>query len=180
MTPCIAQRLNGRRAHAVLPGARCPEPALRPRRLDSVPWFGEAARAAGVGVETIRFYERQGLIQQPPKPANGGFRRYPPETVARIRFIRQAQQLGFSLRQAGELLALRAFPDADAASVRRQALARLEDVEQRIEQLGQIREALRALLGACPGTGPLAGCSIMEALERLPMPSRDPGGDDDP
>lgn len=138
--------------------------------------IGEAARAAGVGVETIRFYERKGLIQQPPRPAGGGFRRYPPETVRCIRFIRQAQELGFSLRQAGELLELRAAPTADAGAVRHQALARLEEVERRIEQLGRIRDALRTLLGACPGTGSLAGCSIIEALEH---PRTSAGAPDD-
>lgn len=142
--------------------------------------IGEAARAAGVGVETIRFYERRGLIQQPSKPAGGGIRRYPPETVSRVRFIRQAQQLGFSLRQAGELLALRATPGSDAGAVRCQAQARLEDVECRIRQLSQIREALHSLVAACPGTGPLAGCSIMEALERPPAPGGESGGDGEP
>ncbi len=73
--------------------------------------IGEAARRAGVGVETIRFYERRKLISQPPKPSGGGYRSYPEETVDRIRFVRQAQELGFSLREIVDLLSLRADPE---------------------------------------------------------------------
>lgn len=134
--------------------------------------IGKAAKAAGVGVETIRFYERQGLIEQPPRPPTGGFRTYTDEAVRRIRFIRQAQELGFSLRETGELLALRTDGAADAGAVRERALAKLEAVEDKIERLGQISAALRALLDACPGSGPLSACSVIEALDRVP-PAQD-------
>ena len=77
--------------------------------------IGEAAKQAGVGVETIRFYERKGLITQPRRPPGGGFRAYPLETVSRIRLIRQAQELGFSLKEAAKLLALRSDGFAGAA-----------------------------------------------------------------
>lgn len=127
--------------------------------------IGRAARAAGVGVETIRFYERRGLIEQPPKPATSGFRTYSDETVARIRFIRQAQELGFSLREAGELLGLKADPAADAAVVRARAATKLAQVDDKIHQLERIRGALEALIAACPGSGALRACSIMEALD---------------
>ena len=85
--------------------------------------IGKAARNADAGVETIRFYERQGLIAQPPKPLSG-YRIYSYETVKRIRFIRQAQALGFSLREIRELLSLKADPSADCADVRDQAEAK--------------------------------------------------------
>jgi len=76
--------------------------------------ISDAAKAAGVGVETIRFYERKGLVAQPKKPIlGGGFRSYSRETVERIRFIRQAQEIGFSLKEIKELLSLRVDPDAD-------------------------------------------------------------------
>lgn len=127
----------------------------------------KAAEAAGVGVETIRFYERRGLIEQPPKPANGGFRAYPDETIRRIRFIRQAQELGFSLREAGELTRLRARPGADAREVQARAVAKLADVEAKIRALQDIEQALKHLIATCPGRGPLAGCSIIEALDRI-------------
>src|SRR3546814_18803739 len=74
--------------------------------------IGRAAKAANISVETIRFYERRGLIAQPRKPAGGGAREYDEDAVARIRFVRQAQDIGFSLREIGELLSLRADPGA--------------------------------------------------------------------
>jgi MerR family mercuric resistance operon transcriptional regulator len=127
--------------------------------------IGKAARKAGVGIETIRFYERRGLIEQPPKPATSGFRSYPEETVERIRFIRQAQELGFSLREVCELLDLRADPRADAADVRARAAAKLTNVNDKMRQLRRIKDALETLIAACPGHGTLGCCSIMEALE---------------
>jgi len=142
--------------------------------------IGAAARQAGVGVETIRFYERSLLVRQPSKPAAAGARHYPPETVARIRFIRQAQQLGFTLRQIGELLALRAAPDADCADVRIAAEAKLAEVARKMAQLRAVRAALKTLLAACPGGGGLEACSIMDALthpSRRQTP-RDNGGTD--
>ena len=126
--------------------------------------ISKAAKRAGVGVETIRFYERKGLIAQPPKPASGGFRVYPEETVARIRFIREAQEIGFSLREIEDLLSLRADPSADCSDVRERAVAKLEEVDRKMEQLGRIRSALNELIAACPGRGALRACSIMESL----------------
>ena len=128
------------------------------------PTIGKAARMASVGVETIRFYERRGLIEQPPKPALGGFRAYPDETVRRIRFIRQAQELGFSLREIDDLLSLRADPSSDAGDVRERAMATLHQVTEKIERLGRIHAALEGLIAACPGRGALWTCSIMDAL----------------
>lgn len=125
--------------------------------------ISKAARSADAGVETIRFYERQGLIAQPPKPLSG-YRIYPDETVKRIRFIRQAQELGFSLREIRELLSLEADPSADCADVRKQAEAKLGEVNGKIARLDQIKTALEALIATCPGNGALRACSIMDAL----------------
>jgi MerR family mercuric resistance operon transcriptional regulator len=127
--------------------------------------IGKAARKAGVGVETIRFYERRGLIEQPARPMGSGFRSYPEDIVERIRFIRQAQELGFSLREVCELLDLRAEPRADAADVRARATAKLANVNDKLQQLQRIKDALETLIAACPGHGALDCCSIMEALE---------------
>jgi MerR family copper efflux transcriptional regulator len=113
--------------------------------------IARAAGTAGVGVETIRFYERRGLIEQPRKPAGGGFRKYDADTIARIRFIRQAQELGFSLREIQDLLSLRADPGADCADVRTRAIAKRDEVERKITELGRIRAALDALIATCPG-----------------------------
>lgn len=126
--------------------------------------ISKAARAAGVGVETVRFYERRNLIVRPSKPPDGGFRRYPPETIERIRFIRQAQGLGFSLREIEELLSLRADPASDCGQVRERAVAKLGDVQRKIGELQRFRRALEELIAACPGRGALRACSIMEAL----------------
>ena len=126
--------------------------------------IGKAASEAGVNVETIRFYERQGLVEQPPKPDGASVRRYSAETVERIRFIKEAQFLGFSLREIRDLLALRADPAADCAEVREQAVAKLQEVRRKIDRLQQIGAALETLIAACPGRGGLQACSIMDAL----------------
>lgn len=128
--------------------------------------IGTAAKTAGVSVETVRFYERQGLIGQPSRPIDGGYRSYPSETVGRIRFIRQAQDLGFALKEIDELLSLRADPSTDCADVRARASAKLEDVKVKIARLAAIQSALQDLISACPGRGAEARyCSILEALE---------------
>ena len=139
---------------------------MQPQAITTI---GTAARQAGVGVETIRFYERRGLVSQPGKPATSGARHYPRETVTRIRFIRQAQQLGFSLRQIADLLALRASPNADSAEVRAAAEAKLGEIERKVAQLRAIEAELRALLAICPGGGGLDCCSIMDALAQPPQ-----------
>lgn len=126
--------------------------------------IAKAARRAGVGVETIRFYERKALIDRPPRPAFGGYREYPTATVERVRFIRQAQELGFSLAEIGDLLSLSADPSADCADVRERARAKLGEVEDKIGRLIEIRHALNELIDACPGSGALRACSIMESL----------------
>ncbi len=125
--------------------------------------IGAVAREAGVGVETIRFYERRGLIEQPLKPQRS-VRVYAPEQVKRIKFIRQAQQIGFSLREIQELLSLRADPAADCSVVRSQAVAKLEEVKRKIDQLHHIGSALQALIAVCPGRGGLQACTIIDAL----------------
>lgn len=129
--------------------------------------IGTAARAARVNVETIRFYERRGLVAQPLKPKEG-YREYSPETVSRIRFIRRAQEIGFSLREIEELLSLRADPHADCSDVREKARAKLEIVDQKIAELNRVRVALNEVISACPGRGALRACSILEALEPAP------------
>jgi Hg(II)-responsive transcriptional regulator len=126
--------------------------------------IGHAARRAGVGVETIRFYERRGLIKQPVRPRNGGYRSYDADVVERIRFIRQAQELGFSLREIRDLLSLRADPAADCGDVRAQAMTKREEVDRKIAQLQHIRAALGELIATCPGGGALRACTIIDAL----------------
>lgn len=126
--------------------------------------ISRAADQAGVGVETIRFYERCGLIEQPMRRRGGGYRLYSDEIVERIRFIRQAQDLGFTLRQIAELLSLRADPGADCGDVRARAVSKREEVDHKIAQLRNIRSALDALIASCPGGGALRACTIIDAM----------------
>ena len=127
--------------------------------------IGRLAREAGVGVETVRFYERRRLIEQPLRPDGGGFRSYPPHTLERLRFIRQAQGLGFSLAEIEDLLSLRADPSKDCGDVRRRAAAKLVEVERKIARLENVRAALQELIAACPARGALRTCSILGAIE---------------
>lgn len=113
---------------------------------------GTVARQAGVGVETIRFYEREGLIENPPR-RESGYRQYPQETVSRVRFIRRAKELGFTLKEIKELLELRASPKSRCADVRRRAEATIDDIEQKVSALLGMKEALVKLTAAC-GTWP--------------------------
>ena len=128
--------------------------------------IGKAARLAGVGVETIRYYERRGLIERPPRSRSGsGYRHYTHETVKRIRFIRRAKELGFTLREIEELLALRVASETTCDDIRRRAEAKLCDVEARIASLHKIRSALEELVERCVDVGPASKCPILDVLE---------------
>jgi Hg(II)-responsive transcriptional regulator len=127
--------------------------------------IGQVARRTGVGVETVRFYERQGLLEEPAREASG-YRQYPEDAVARLRFIRRAKELGFTLREIKDLLALRLDPGATRADVRKRAEAKIADIEARVRDLQRMREALLRLTAACAGHGPVSGCPILEALNR--------------
>jgi DNA-binding transcriptional MerR regulator len=120
--------------------------------------IARAARETGVKIETIRFYERRGLIERPLK--GEGYRVYSRHYIARIRFIKEAQQIGFSLAEIDELLALRADPNADCSAVQQQAIAKQQEVRRKIE--------LQTLIAACPGQGALQCCSIIDALNHRP------------
>ncbi len=126
--------------------------------------IGQVARQAGVGVETIRFYEREGLLAEPPRTA-AGYRQYSPAVVARIRFIRRAKELGFSLREIRELLALRVAPGTTCAEVRARAEAKIADIEERIATLERMKFALEGLIASCRTGRPLRQCPILDALE---------------
>ena len=126
--------------------------------------ISKAAYKADVGVETIRFYERKGLIAQPPKPEDSAFRDDPVETGQRIRFIRLALEIGFSRCEIEELLSLRADPAADCSDMRGRTTAKLTEVDRKIAHFKQIRGALEALIAACPDCGALRARSILEAL----------------
>ena len=126
--------------------------------------IGQVAGLADVGVETIRFYERRGLIEEPPRRPSG-YRQYPPEAVSRIRFIRSAKELGFSLEEIKELLALRLDPQTTCGDVRDRAEEKLVDIRERIDALDRMRAALERLTAACSGDGSVSECPILEAME---------------
>jgi len=126
--------------------------------------IGEVAKAAEIGIETVRFYEREGLIAEPPR-RQSGYRQYPPETVRRLRFIRRAKELGFTLKEIGELLDLRVDPTRSCADVRALAKAKMADVEVKMFDLARIQAALTDLVRVCRGKGPTSVCPILDALD---------------
>ncbi|MDZ7748560.1 MAG: MerR family DNA-binding protein [Halofilum sp. (in: g-proteobacteria)] len=132
------------------------------RTDDTTMTIGRLARAARLGVETIRFYEREGLLAAPDRTASG-YRLYPPDTVERLGFIRRAKGLGFSLAEVRELLGL-AEPRGSRARVKELTEHKLAEIERRIDELHRMREALAELNRQCSGHGPVEGCPIIEAL----------------
>ena len=126
--------------------------------------IGEIAKAAEIGVETVRFYEREGLIAEPPR-RQSGYRQYPPDTVHRLRFIRRAKDLGFTLNEIGELLDLRVDPTRSCAEVRQLARAKMADIEAKMHDLARIQAALTEFVRTCRGKGPTSACPILDALD---------------
>jgi Hg(II)-responsive transcriptional regulator len=125
---------------------------------------GQVAKHAGVGVETLRFYEREGLIEEPPR-RESGYRQYSQDVVKRIQFIKRAQELGFSLKEIGELLALRVDPGTSCEEVKRRTEAKMANVERKLEDLLRIKRALVQVTSLCTGQGPISACPILDALE---------------
>jgi MerR family mercuric resistance operon transcriptional regulator len=126
--------------------------------------IGQLARAAGVGVETVRFYERQRLLATPPR-LRSGYRRYAADSVRRVRFIRRAKELGFTLKEIGELLSLRVAPDTTCADVRTLARTKVGQIETKVLELERMKAALERLARSCRGKGPTSECPILDALD---------------
>lgn len=126
--------------------------------------IGHVARLAGVGVETVRFYERKGLLEKPARK-HSGYRQYSEEAVVRLRFIKRAKELGFSLREIKDLLRLWHSPTATCEDVRAVAEAKLAQIGDRIKELRATERSLKKLVIACKGKRPLSECPILEALE---------------
>lgn len=126
--------------------------------------IGEVARQAGIGIETVRFYERQGLLEEPERRASG-YRQYDQEAVAVLKFIRRAKELGFTLKEIKGLLSLRLDTSATRAEVRGQAKAKVADIEAKIADLQRMRDVLTKLIRKCHGDGAANGCPILEALQ---------------
>jgi len=127
--------------------------------------IGRLARQAGVNLQTVRYYERRGLLQRPPRSASG-YRLFPLETGRRLRFIRRAKELGFSLAEIRELLSLRVSPAAKSADIPKRAEAKIADIEAKIRSLDSMKKTLQKLTRVCKGCGPIAKCAILESLDR--------------
>jgi MerR family transcriptional regulator, copper efflux regulator len=126
--------------------------------------IGEVAERAKVHLETLRYYERRGLVASPPR-SSANYRLYPKDAVRRVRFIKRAQELGFSLNEIKELLSLRAAPEAGCAAVRAHAEAKIRDIDEKISSLTAMKSGLAKLVAECSGEGPLTDCPILESLE---------------
>ena len=126
---------------------------------------GELARAVGVGVETIRYYERRGLVPEPER-SRSGYRRYPPTTVDRVAFIRRAQTLGFTLREIGELLDLRVDADTTCADVEVTVAVKIDEIADKMRDLEAIRSTLERLVERCRTSPPSSPCPFLDELKR--------------
>ena len=127
--------------------------------------IGRLAKEAGVNLETVRFYERRGLLPRPPRSASG-YRLFPAEAARRLRFIRRAQELGFSLKEVGELLSLRVSRRTTSAAIRARAEAKIAGIQEKIRNLKSMKKTLQKLTKVCDGCAPLAECPILDSLDR--------------
>jgi MerR family copper efflux transcriptional regulator len=125
--------------------------------------IGTVAKRAGVPIDTIRYYEREGLLPEPLRRASG-YRSYGEGTVAQLRFIRRAKALGFTLDEIRDLLALSADRQRGVKSVKQRAEERLAAIETRIAELQRVRDGLVELVASCPGHGAPEHCPILRAL----------------
>ena len=126
--------------------------------------IGKIANQAGVNTDTLRYYEREGIIAKPVRNGSN-YRVYSDDTVLRVRFVKRAQELGFSLAEIKELLELRISEEARCGNVRDQALAKIEDLDGKISSLRAMRRVLSQLVARCSGEGPVSECPILEALD---------------
>jgi Hg(II)-responsive transcriptional regulator len=124
---------------------------------------GELAAEAGVNVETLRYYERRGILAKP-KRLPSGYREYPPDAVRLLRFVKRAQGLGFTLHEIEELLRLRESKRASCANVKAAAEMKIVDIEAKIASLRSMKRALGVLVEAC-GSRKALTCPILESLD---------------
>lgn len=124
--------------------------------------IGAVADQAAVNVQTLRYYERRGLLPRPGRTASG-YREYAPDTPDVVRFIKRAQELGFTLTEIQELLKLRSAPSRDRIRVRKIAQAKIADIDARVSRLAAVRESIAALVECCE-SGEALRCSIIDAL----------------
>jgi MerR family mercuric resistance operon transcriptional regulator len=126
--------------------------------------IGQVAELGGVNLQTIRYYEREGLLPKPPRLASG-YRAFPEQTVRRVRFIKRAQNLGFTLTEIKELLSLRLDRQRNSGEVRVLAQAKIEDIDEKVRTLKRMRRVLGDLTQRCSGCGPSSECPILESID---------------
>ena len=126
--------------------------------------IGVVAKQSGVNLQTVHYYERRGLVPRPPRSASN-YRLYPPRTVRRIRFIKHAQDLGFTLKEVQELLRLRATAGSRCGDVLERAKAKIQDIDEKVRSLRSMRKALARLTDECRGQAPISDCPILESLQ---------------
>ncbi|MCR4290021.1 MAG: heavy metal-responsive transcriptional regulator [Candidatus Scalindua sp.] len=126
--------------------------------------IGKVAKRSGVGVETVRYYEREGLIPEPDRSASG-YRLYSETVVKQVQFIQHAKTLGFSLKEIGELIALKTTSGATCKSVRVKATAKVENIQHKIDSLEKMKAALLPLIDECQANKPISDCPILNALD---------------
>jgi MerR family copper efflux transcriptional regulator len=125
--------------------------------------IGQMAREAGVGIDTVRFYERQGLLEAPPRRTSG-YRDFPAESLQRLRFIRRAKALAFSLREIRELLALHASSATGCVEAAGRAREKIMAIEAKIRGLEAVRSGLEELAAACERRTTAERCPLLAAL----------------
>ena len=128
--------------------------------------IGELAKAAAVNVQTVRYYEREGLLPKPHRWRDNNYRDFDDESLKRLRFIRSAKELGFTLREIRDLLDLRILPGQACDEVKPLIAEKLADVERRIEEMRRLRRVLRKLHAACERRPSDASCPVLWALEK--------------
>jgi len=126
--------------------------------------IGQLAQRASVNLQTIRYYEREGLLPEPPR-LSSGYRLYSDSMVRRVRFIKRAQEIGFSLAEIRELLSLRADGRRERNEVRAIAQAKLADIEDKMRTLKAMKAVLNRLTERCSGCGPTSECPILESID---------------
>lgn len=126
--------------------------------------IGEVAARADVNVQTVRYYERRGLVPAPPR-TRSGYRQFGPEAVARLRFIKRAQELGFSLEEIRELLALRVKHASACGAVEQRTRKKIVLVERKIAELRRVKQGLERLVASCQAREPTSDCPVIETLE---------------
>lgn len=125
--------------------------------------IGKVANRAGVSVETIRFYERKGLLAEPVRKESG-YRQYAEDDIRKLVFIQHAKNLGFSLNEIKELMSIQSDSSATSREIKNMAENKLQDIEEKIKMLQRMRRTLKPLVEKCPGKGPTSECPILDAL----------------